>query len=392
MKKNNAVGNLGEIVNVQSSTRIFEKEYTVKGVPFYRSKEIIEKHKGEKISNPLYISEDRYRSIKSQGTVPKEGDILLTSVGTIGIPYIVKRFEKFYFKDGNLTWFNTFSNRLYNKYLYYWFVSKIGQEAINSVLIGTTQKAITIQALKNLKLTLPPLSEQKRIANILSSFDNKMEQLKKENKILEDIAENIFKEWFIKYNFPNKDGKPYKDNGGMMIDSELGPIPEGWRIGKLGEYFPVTTGKRNANHARENGEYMFFTCSQDNLLCDEYSFNNGALLLAGNGDFNIKWYKGKFDAYQRTYVLIPHNQEQLGYLFFLMKHYLSDIIIGNRGSVISFITKGMIEDFTVFIPNEKIEKQANKVFSSIIQQQAQNDTKINVLTKTKNTLIKDLIK
>lgn len=266
------------------------------------------------------------------------------------------------------------------------YLSQIAEQAVS------TYPTITPNVMADLELTLPPLSEQKRIANILSSFDNKIEILKKENKILEDIAQNIFKEWFVKYNFPNKDGKPYKDNGGQMIDSELGPIPEGWRVGKLGEYFPVTTGKRNANHARENGEYMFFTCSQDNLLCDEYSFNNGALLLAGNGDFNIKWYKGKFDAYQRTYVLIPYNQEQLGYLFFLMKHYLSDIIIGNRGSVISFITKGMIEDFTVFIPNEKIEKQANKVFSSIIQQQAQNDTKINVLTKTKNTLIKDLIK
>lgn len=273
------------------------------------------------------------------------------------------------------------------KYLFY----KFQNHNLRYLDSGSAQSQITIQDLSNLDLSLPPLSEQKRIANILSSFDNKIEQLKKENNILENIAQSIFKEWFVKYNFPNNNGKPYRDSGGKMIDSELGLIPDGWGVGKLGDYFPVRTGKRNANHARPNGKYKFFTCSQETFLCDEYSFDDGALLLAGNGDFNIKWYKGKFDAYQRTYVLIPYEQENLGYLYFLMKYYLNDIIIGNRGSVISFITKGMIEDFRVSIPEKRIQDDGIRHLEIIRNKIEANKEEILNNYKAKDRLLKYLI-
>ena len=275
------------------------------------------------------------------------------------------------------------------RYLYYWLKKNSSNIAKNA--IGSTFAEISKFEMESIEISLPPLSEQKRIANILSSFDNKIEQLKKENNILENIAQSIFKEWFVKYNFPNNDGKPYKDSGGKMIDSELGLIPDGWGVGKLGDYFPVRTGKRNANHARPNGKYKFFTCSQETFLCDEYSFDDGALLLAGNGDFNIKWYKGKFDAYQRTYVLIPYEQENLGYLYFLMKYYLNDIIIGNRGSVISFITKGMIEDFRVSIPEKRIQDDGIRHLEIIRNKIEANKEEILNNYKAKDRLLKYLI-
>jgi len=100
---------LKDIVNIQSGTRIFEKEYVEEGIPFYRSKEIIEKQKVNDVSTNLYISKERYNRIKQTYSVPRQGDILLTSVGTIGIPYMVRENEQFYFKDENLTWFNNFS-------------------------------------------------------------------------------------------------------------------------------------------------------------------------------------------------------------------------------------------------------------------------------------------
>ena len=86
---------LKDIVNIQSSTRIFEKEYVEEGIPFYRSKEIIEKQKGNDVSTNLYISQERFNKIKQAYSVPRQGDILLTSVGTIGIPYMVRENEQF---------------------------------------------------------------------------------------------------------------------------------------------------------------------------------------------------------------------------------------------------------------------------------------------------------
>lgn len=101
---------LGDCCEITSSKRIFYSEYANCGVPFYRSKEIIECNQGQSISEPLYITKQRYNEIKNKFGVPAAGDMLLTSVGTIGIPYIVKGTDEFYFKDGNLTWFRNFTN------------------------------------------------------------------------------------------------------------------------------------------------------------------------------------------------------------------------------------------------------------------------------------------
>lgn len=79
-------------------------------------------------------------------------------------------------------------------------------------------------------MTVPPLQEQKAIAAVLSSLDNKIELLREQNKTLEKIAQTLFKEWFIDFNFPDENGKPYKKSGGKMIQSELGEIPEGWEL------------------------------------------------------------------------------------------------------------------------------------------------------------------
>lgn len=109
---------LRDLVEITSSKRIFYSEYVNHGVPFYRSKEVIEKYNKNEISTELHISEEKYAEIKNKFGVPEIGDILLTSVGTLGIPYLIQSDEKFYFKDGNLTWFRRFSDKLSNKFLY----------------------------------------------------------------------------------------------------------------------------------------------------------------------------------------------------------------------------------------------------------------------------------
>ena len=102
---------------------------------------------------------------------------------------------------------------------------------------------ITFNDLKKIKIKLPPLKEQKKIASILSSLDDKIELNNRMNKILEETAQTIFKEWFINFNFPNEKGKHYKKSGGKMIESELGEIPEGWEVDILSNIFDISIGK-----------------------------------------------------------------------------------------------------------------------------------------------------
>ena len=186
---------IGDLCKISSSKRIFDKEYKDSGIPFYRGKEIIEKQKGNKISTELYISQERYDEIKAKHGVPQKGDMLFTSVGTLGIPYIVQD-EVFYFKDGNLTWFSNFEG-LDSRYLYYWFLSPIGKMNIDSKAIGSTQKALTIETLSKFEISLPSLEEQRRIAGILGAIDDKIENNRRINTNLELQAQALYKQWFV---------------------------------------------------------------------------------------------------------------------------------------------------------------------------------------------------
>lgn len=187
---------LEETLEITSSKRIFYDDYRAFGVPFYRSKEIIEKSCGQQVSTDIYISEKKFNEIKDKFGAPTCGDILLTSVGTIGIPYVVGN-EEFYFKDGNLTWFKNFSKVIYNSYLKYWLISPLGKSALDEIVIGSTQQALTIAGLKTLKILLPTFAEQQAIAAVLSCLDDKIDLLHRQNKTLEALAQTLFRQWFV---------------------------------------------------------------------------------------------------------------------------------------------------------------------------------------------------
>lgn len=251
--------------------------------------------------------------------------------------------------------------------------------------------SLTTKMMKSVDIKLPGLETQKAIANILSSLDDKIELNNKINKNLEELAQTLYKQWFVDFEFPNEYGEPHKSSGGEMVESEFGSIPKAWTIKEQGEYFPVITGKKNANIATSDGRYKFFTCSQEVYLTDSYSFEGDAILVAGNGDFNVKYYSGKFEAYQRTYVLIPQNKKLSGILYFAIQHNLNDITSGSRGSVISFITKGHIENFKVVFPNTTELEELGIIFRNILISIAHNNEENDRLSKLRDELLPKLM-
>ena len=190
---------LDELVEITSSKRIMRSEYQENSIPFFRSKEIIELNSGNEITTELFISKERFLEIKNKFGTPSYGDILLTSVGTLGVPYFVNYKEEFYFKDGNLTWFRKFNNILRSKYLYYWFSSPVGRKALKEITIGSTQPALTITGLKSLTIHLPTLEEQDYIIEILDHLSSKIHLNTQINQTLEQIAQALFKSWFVDF-------------------------------------------------------------------------------------------------------------------------------------------------------------------------------------------------
>lgn len=267
-------------------------------------------------------------------------------------------------------------------YEFVYYSLKNDYTTLASLANGGAQQNLNAQIIKDYVLEMPSLADQRRIASILSSLDRKIELNNKINVDLEEMAQAIFKNWFV-------DFEPFKD--GKFVDSELGMIPEGWKVVKMGDFFPVKTGKKDANTASVNGKYPFFSCSQNALCTDSYSFDCDAILVAGNGDFNVKWYSGKFDAYQRTYVLIPYNKKLLALLYYVVKRNLLTITSKARGSVIRFITKGNLTDFEFAIPRDLENNEIVDVFESINEKIFANNKENSRLSLLRDTLLPRLM-
>ena len=147
------------------------------------------------------------------------------------------------------------------------------------------------------------------------------------------------------------EGKIKRDKPLAAIADEEKPfgLPQGWEWVRLGTVATISTGKLDANAAVTDGQFPFFTCSQTPLKIDKYSFDCPAVLLAGNGDFNLKHYTGKFDAYQRTYVIEPVLLD-LRFLYFTMSKYIGELTKNQRGSAIPYLKLGDITDPLIPLP------------------------------------------
>ena len=280
----------------------------------------------------------------------------------------------------NQSCFGIRSNNLSDQhFLYYLTKTKIGELRKSSH--GSVFDTITRDTFEKIDCLIPPLQTQQKIASILSSLDDKMEVNRRISENLEQQAQALFKSWFV-------DFEPFKN--GEFVESELGMIPKGWRVYRLSDFLPVITGKKDANVAK-GGKYPFFSCSQDILWTDNYSFDGNAILVAGNGDFNVKTYSGKFEAYQRTYVLIPYNPIYTAWLFYAVKFHLSMIISAARGSVIKFITKGNLADFKFSAPSkmesETIIEKFDLINNKIAKLKEENDR----LATLRDTLLPKLM-
>ena len=226
------------------------------------------------------------------------------------------------------------------EFIYYFFNSFIGKCLIQNLVTQVAAAGIRGSELVKLDITIPKeVEDQRRIASILSSLDRKIELNNKINADLEEMAQAIFKNWFV-------DFEPFKD--GKFVDSELGMIPEGWKVGSLGDFCNVFTGKKNTNQAIEKGLYPFFSCAPEPLASNDAIFNGKAIIIAGNGSYTgrTSFYNGGFDLYQRTYACTIREQDKENLMIFfyhMMKQFFEPTKMGGtRGSSIPYIVMGDI--------------------------------------------------
>ena len=254
------------------------------------------------------------------------------------------------------------------------------QQNCKKISQGAAQDNLSWEKLSTILFPAPPIEVQTKIADILSTYDNLIENNKKQIKLLEEAAQRLYKEWFIDLRFPGHETTPIVDG-----------VPEGWKQLALEQITPILTGKKDANFSTEDGRYPFFTCAQAPLRAPSYSFDCNAVILAGNGDFNVKLYRGKFEAYQRTYVLSPECTEYLYLLYHAVNNSMVKLSQAASGSTIKFLTKGMIASIPVYTPEVKNLEKFNTLSEAIQKQIEVLKKSIANATEARNRLLPKLM-
>ena len=256
---------------------------------------------------------------------------------------------------------------------------------ISPYVTGCAQPKLNQENLRNIEIELP--SHIDSIASILSSLDRKIELNNKINADLEEMAQAIFKNWFV-------DFEPFKN--GKFVDSELGMIPEGWKVGSLGDFCNVFTGKKNTSQAIGKGLYPFFSCAPEPLASNDAIFNGKAIIIAGNGSYTgrTSFYNGGFDLYQRTYACTIREQDKENLMIFfyhMMKQFFEPTKMGGtRGSSIPYIVMGDITQQKFPYSKDWLIRFSN-IANSMMDRKLRIDKESSRLSLLRDTLLPRLM-
>ena len=240
---------LGEIGKISMCKRILKSQTNeFSGIPFYK----ISTFGG---TPTVYIDEKIYREYKEKYSYPKKGDILISAAGTIGKTVIFDG-EDSYFQDSNIVWIENDESKVTNQFLYYFL-----QTNPFITTNGSTIKRLYNDNLRDTKIpNVPSIQQQNQITDVLGTLDKKIQINNQINQELEAMARTLYDYWFVQFDFPDRNGKPYKSSGGKMVyNPELKrEIPEGWGVEKLDSLLKI--GKETTNPMKSpNEEFKYYS-------------------------------------------------------------------------------------------------------------------------------------
>ena len=318
-----------------------------------------------------YIKESAYEFLKK--SVVKPDDILMNKIANAGSVYYMPNLHRPVSLAMNLFLLRTLENKTNQQFIYYYL--KSNESYIKQYAIGTAAKTITKESVRNLKISLPPLPVQNKIASILSAYDDLIENNTRRIKILESMAQTLYQEWFVKFRFPGHEQV-------KMVESNLGLIPEGWEVKKLGNIADINKKNINKNNAPERINYINITSVSPGRInkIETMDFDDApsrARRLVGHGDIiwstvrpNRKSYSLILNPIENLvastgFAVISAKETAYSYLYHVLTtddfvHYLTN---NATGSAYPAVNTNDFRNADIVVP----EKNTVERFSSIIE-------------------------
>ena len=293
------------------------------------------------------------------------------------------------------------SNKCNYKFLYYSLL--YNRESIINLANGAAQQNLSVGVIGDYEINLPSLEEQEKIADILSSLDDKVELNNEMNKTLEEMAQSIFKRWFVDFEFPNEDGKPYKSSGGEMVDSELGMIPKGWEVVNYINTSDIQYGfafKSKLFNDKEgkpiirirdisNSYTPTYTTEEYN---DLYIVTKNDILVGMDGEFKAHIWGGKDSLLnQRVLRIRPKDNNSIAYSYFSIKEPLRYLENSKVGTTVIHLGKKDIDNIKIVYPPNNLISKYRDIADNLINKICENKVEIMELLELRDSLLPKLM-
>lgn len=378
-----------------------KKEFYVnKGIPILNGSNL----QGFKLQENSfgYLTEEKADSLNKCNA--HRGDIIVTHRGTLGqIVYVPSdsKYDRYVISQSQFR-FRCKPDLVDVQYLVYYFHTREGQYKIlaNASQVGVPALARATSTFRLLiDIKLPSLADQHRIASILSSLDRKIELNNKINADLEEMAQAIFKNWFV-------DFEPFKD--GKFVDSELGMIPEGWKVGRLTEIASYMNGLAMQKFPPENNEDSLPVlkikelgqgfCGTDSDRCscnikDECKIHNGDVIFSWSGTLLVDvWCGGDCGLNQHLFKVTSKDYPKWFY-YYWTKHHLQEFIhiAKDKAVTMGHIKRGHLEEAMVAIPDNDSMEKAHELFEPILSKMISLRLESSRLSLLRDTLLPRLM-
>ena len=371
---------------------------------------------GETINNFINSTEKTITldGVNNSSTkLAKKGDIVIASAGQGYTRGQTSFCNIDTYINQSLIAIRTNNAKIHNKYLYYNLKGRYDE--LRQLSDGhSIRGSLTTKIIKDLVIKLPSLEEQEKIANILSSLDDKIELNNEMNKTLEEMAQSIFKRWFVDFEFPNEDGQPYKSSGGEMVESELGMIPKGWEYGVINDTCEKIYSGGTPKTSEEtywNGELNWMSSGEtrNNFIIDteKYITQQGAdksstklanrlntvIASAGQGFTRGQTSLLLIDTYinQSLITLKPKYYYEFFNYFNIKRRYDELRNISDSHSIRGSLTTKMICKLGTILPSIEVLKEFCVIIEPIIIQIENNIRNSQNIEELRNQLLPKLM-
>ena len=358
------------------------------GIPFVTISNINSTNQFD-FTNTMFVPQAYYDGLDSKRKAQK-GDVLYSVVGSFGIPVYMKETVPFVFQR-HIAILRP-NESILPQFLYYTMLSRDFYMMADAAALGAAQRTVSLTALRNMKIAVPPMDVQKKIVDILSAYDDLIENNQKQIKLLEEAAQRLYKEWFVDLHFPGHETTPITDG-----------IPEGWKTQTLTEIASVIMGQSpKSEFYNQEGRGLPFHQGVGSygtrfVIDNTYSTSYTRIAEAGSILFSVRAPVGRLNMTKNQVVIgrglaaINHRAGMQSYLFYLFKdRFFKDDIIGN-GAIFASISKDELLGQKFTVPSDDLVAKFNAIVSDIDKKIAGLADQIDLLTEARDRLLPKLM-